>query len=128
MTQDGVQNGGQNPFSALNGFVAGLNSAGTEQTKRFGEFQAELMSKADEINRHWIERFQTEAKLATDLASQIAGARTPQDALSLYRQWANERLKTAGDDASYAISAGRELLEAASRAFAGRTNGAMPST
>jgi hypothetical protein len=50
------------------------------------------------------------------------------DAVKLHQEWANERLKTLGDDASFAISAGREFMEATSRVFADRTNGSIPST
>ena len=94
-------------------------SAGVQQTERFGQFQAELISKIQEVHHHWLERAQAEAALATEFAAKMSAARSFPEAANVCQEWASRRLKLASEDANYALSAGRSLMEAGTRLMPG---------
>ena len=60
--------------------MANLSKGGVVQAERLGRFQAELFEKFQEVNRHWLERVQSEATLAVEFARQMALARSFPDA------------------------------------------------
>jgi hypothetical protein len=122
MAQEYPRHEAQSSFPAMDALTAGLDTL-TSRVKQFGEFNSESLAKAREINRHWMERAAAEAQLTMEMNSQISSVHTFSDAMNLYQQWAGQRLKAAGEDVNYALSAGRELMEAASRAFAGNGSG-----
>jgi hypothetical protein len=81
------------------------------QAERLSRFQAELFEKIQEVNRHWLERIQSEATLAAEFAAKMASARSLPDAATVYREWASRQLKLTVEDASYAISTGQALMD-----------------
>ncbi len=96
---------------------------GVVQAERLGRFQAELFEKIQEVNRHWLERIQSEATLAAEFATKMASARSFPDAAIVYREWATRQLKLTAEDASYAISTGQALMAMGSRLLQGEGKG-----
>jgi hypothetical protein len=103
--------------------MANLSKGGVVQAERLGRFQAELFDKIQEVNRHWLERVQSEATLATEFARKMASARSFPDAATVYQEWASRQLKLAVEDASYAISTGEALMDMGSRLLEGEDKG-----
>ncbi len=122
MAQQSVRSEAQASFPAMDTLAAGMDTFAS-RVRRLGEFNSERLAKAREYNRHWMERAVAEAKLTMEMNSQLSSVHTLSDAMNICQQWANQRLKAAGDDVTYALSAGRELMEAASRALAVGANG-----
>ena len=89
------------------------------QAERLGRFQAELLEKIQEVNRHWFERVQSEATLAAEFAAKMGAARSLPAAATIYQQWARRQLKLTVEDASYAISTGQALMDMGSRLLQG---------
>jgi hypothetical protein len=80
------------------------------QAERLSRSQAELFAKIQEVNRHWLERVQSEETPAAEFARKVASARSVPDAATVYQEWASQQLKLAVEDASYAISTGEALI------------------
>jgi hypothetical protein len=93
------------------------------QAERLSRFQAELIEKIQEVNRHWLERVQSEATLAAEFAGKMASARSFLDAATVYQEWASRQLKLAVEDASYAISTGEALMGMGARLLQGEDKG-----
>jgi hypothetical protein len=99
------------------GGAAGPSKGGAEQAERLGRFQAELFEKILEVNRHWLERVQSQATLTAEFATKITSARSFPEAATAYQEWASRQLKLAVEDASYAISTGQALMDMGARLF-----------
>ena len=127
MAQDDSEDKKRNPSSTASPFTAGM-AAGSEQAERLGQFQSELLAKVQEVHRHWMERAQAEAALATEFAAKMSTARSFPEAANVCQEWASRRLKLASEDANYALSAGRSLLETGARLMPGEGKGPMGST
>jgi hypothetical protein len=103
--------------------TASPSKGGIEQAERLGRFQAELFEKILEVNRHWLERVQSEATLAAEFATKITSARSFPEAATVYQEWASRQLKLAVEDASYAISTGQALMDMGARLLQGEDKG-----
>ena len=79
---------------------------GVVLAERLSRFQAELFEKIQEVNRHWLERIQSEATFAAEFATKMSAARSLPDTATIYQEWASRQLKLTAEDASYAISTG----------------------
>jgi hypothetical protein len=99
------------------------SKGGVVQVERLSRFQAELLEKIQEVNRHWLQRVQSEATLAAEFATKITSARSFPDAATVYQEWASRQLKLAVEDASYAISTGQALMDMGSRLLQGEDKG-----
>ena len=59
------------------------------EKKRVEDFvnaQTELVEKLQEMNRQWFHRAQSEANLASELASKLTAARSIPDAMAAYQE------------------------------------------
>jgi hypothetical protein len=110
------------------GRTASPFKGGAAQAEHLSRFQAELFEKIQEVNRHWLERVQSEATLAAEFATKMTSARSFPDAATVYLEWANRQLKFATEDASYAISTGQALMNMGSRLLQGEGKGPIEST
>ena len=99
------------------------SKAGVVQAEHLSRFQAELFEKIQEVNRRWLERIQSEAKLAAEFATKMTSARSFPDAATVYQEWASRQLKLAVEDTSYAISTGQALMDMGSRLLHGEDKG-----
>jgi hypothetical protein len=93
------------------------------QAERLGRFQAELLGMIQDVNRHWLERVQSEATLAAEFATKMTSARSFPESATIYQEWARRQLKLAAEDASYAISTGQALIDMGSRLLQGEDKG-----
>jgi hypothetical protein len=103
--------------------TASLSKGGVVQAERLNRFQAELFEKIQEVNRHWLERVQSEATRAAEFARKLASTRSFLDAATVYQEWETRQLKLAVEDASYAISTGEALMDMGSRLLEGEDKG-----
>jgi hypothetical protein len=95
--------------------TANPSKDGVLQAERLSRFQAELFEKIQEVNRHWLERVQSQATLAAEFATKMTSARSFPDAAAVYQEWASGQLKLAVEDASYALSTGQALMDMGAR-------------
>src|ERR1700751_1257205 len=105
------------PFSFNSSELAAL---GKKRMEAFVNAQTELLDEIQEANRHWMDRFQSEANLASEYASKLSGTRTIPDAMAVSRDWATRYFqRLAGDGKDFADDT-RKFMETGARLF---TNG-----
>jgi CRISPR/Cas system-associated endonuclease Cas1 len=86
------------PFSFDTSEFAAL---GKKRMEAFVNAQTELLDEIQEANRHWMDRFQSEANLASEYASNLSGARTIPDAMAVSRDWATRYFQRLAEDGKH---------------------------
>jgi hypothetical protein len=112
------------PFVLNTGELAALGK------KRIGEFvrvQTELLDEIQEANRHWLDRFESEANLASEFASKLSEARSMPDAMAVSRDWATQYFAMLAEDGKHLADDTRKFIETGARLFSGRFSGEQPS-
>jgi hypothetical protein len=103
------------PFLLNTGELAALGK------KRIGHFvrvQTELLDEFQEANRHWLDRIQSEADLASEYASKLTSSRTIPDAMAASRDWASRYLAMLAEDGQHLAADTRKFMETGARLFA----------
>ena len=102
------------PFLLNTGELAALGK------KRIGEFmraQTELLDEMQETNRHWLDRIQSEANLASEFASKLSSARSMPDAMAVSRDWATQYFAMLAEDGEHLADDTRKFIERGTRLF-----------
>jgi hypothetical protein len=88
--------------------------------KRIGEFvrvQTEILDELHEANRHWLDRIESEANLASEFASRLSSARTMPDALAASREWATQYWAMLAEDGRHFADDTRKLMQTGAQLF-----------
>jgi hypothetical protein len=112
------------PFVLNTGELAALGK------KRFGEFvrvQTELLDEFQEANRHWLDRLESEANLASEFASKLSEARSMPDAMAASQDWATQSFAMLAEDGKHLAADTRKFMATGARLFAGRFSGEQPA-
>jgi len=88
---------------------------GKKRVEEFVNTQTELFEKLQEMNRQWFDRAQSEAKLASELASKLTAARSIPDALTAYQEWTSRRFEMMAEDNKHLLADVQKFMEAATR-------------
>jgi hypothetical protein len=102
------------PFLLNTGEFAALGK------KRIGEFirvQTELLDEIQEANRHWLDRIQSEANLASEYASKLTSSRSIPDAMAASRDWASRYFAMLAEDGQHLADDTRRFIETGARLF-----------
>jgi hypothetical protein len=102
------------PFGLDTGELAALSR------KRIDEFvraQTELLEDIQEANRHWLDRIQSEANLASEYASKLTSARSVPDAMAASRDWATQYFSMLAEDGKHLADDTRKFMETGARMF-----------
>jgi hypothetical protein len=102
-------------FSFNSGELAAL---GKKRMEAFVNAQTELLDEIQEANRRWMDRFQSEANLASEFASKLSGVRTIPDAMAVSRDWATRYFQMLAEDGKHFADDTRKLMETGARMFA----------
>jgi hypothetical protein len=65
------------------------------------------------MNRQWFDRAQSEANLASELASKLTAARSIPDAMAAYQEWASQRFEMMAEDGKHLLADTQKLMEGA---------------
>jgi phasin protein len=90
-------------------------TAAQKQLEAFAQTQSELASKATEINRFWVDRGQSEARLASELTSKLAAAHSIPDAMIAWQEWSLHRLERMAEDGKHLAADIQEVIKAGTR-------------
>ncbi len=88
---------------------------GKKRIENFVDAQRELLNQVQETNRQWLDRVQSEAKVASDFANKVMGARSIPEAMTAYQEWANRQLEMTAEDAKRFFTDGQKFIEASTR-------------
>jgi hypothetical protein len=101
--------------SSPNLMPAEFAEMGKRRVEEFVHTQTELVEKLQEMNRQWFDRAQSEANLASELASKLTAARSIPDAMAAYQEWASRRFEMMAEDGKHLLADTQKLMEAATR-------------
>lgn len=87
------------------------------------EMQVEIFDTLEEITRNWFARAKSEARLASELSTKLATARSLPDSASAYQEWLSRWMEMMTDDGRRLISDSQRLMQTSTR-FLG--NGHFP--
>jgi Phasin protein len=106
------------PFSFDTSEFAAL---GKKRMEALVNAQTELLDEIQEANRRWMDRFQSEANLASEYASKLSGTRTIPDAMAVSRDWATRYFQMLAEDGRHFADDTRKLMETGARMFGNGT-------
>ena len=99
--------------SSPNLMPAEFAEMGKRRVEEFVHTQTELVEKLQEMNRQWFDRAQSEANLASELASKLTAARSIPDVMAAYQEWASRRFEMMAEDGKHLLADTPKLTEAA---------------
>jgi hypothetical protein len=88
---------------------------GKKRVEEFVNTQTELLEKLQEMNGQWFNRAQSEANLASELASKLTAARSIPDAMTAYQEWTSRRFEMMAEDNKHLLADVQKFMEAATR-------------
>ena len=102
-----------------------IATMGKKRLEEFVAIQKEQLEKLQEVNRHWIERMQSAATLASEYAAKLTAARSIPEAATAYQEWAQRHMEMAAEDGKRIVADGQKLAETGARLLsnAWRPNG-----
>jgi hypothetical protein len=101
--------------SSPNLLPAEFAEMGKKRVEDFVNVQTEFVEKLQEMNRQWFDRAQSEAKLASELASKLTAARSIPDAMAAYQEWTSRRFEMMAEDGKQLLADTQKFMEAATR-------------
>jgi CRISPR/Cas system-associated endonuclease Cas1 len=114
MTETQTQTEKAFPFSFDTSELAAL---GKKRIEAFVSAQTELLDEIQETNRHWMDRFQSQANLASEYASKLSSVRTIPDAMAVSRDWATRYFQMLAEDGKHLADDTRKFMETGARLF-----------
>ena len=94
---------------------SGICSHGKKRLEKLAEIQKQQLGIVQEINRHWIDRMQSEAKLASEFATKLTSARSMPEVAMAYQEWTSRHLDMATEDAKRIVADSQKLVETGAR-------------
>ncbi len=88
---------------------------GKERLEQLAAMQSELFTTLQELNRHWLDRMQSEAALASEFAAKLSAARSIPETATVCQEWATKRMEMAAEDAKRLVADGQKIVETGAR-------------
>ena len=111
------------PFLLNTGELAAL---GKQRIGDFMRVQTEFLDEIQETNRHWLDRIQSEANLASEFASKLSATRSMPDAMAVSREWATQYFSMLAEDGKHLADDTRKFIEKSARLMSGGVSAQQP--
>lgn len=86
-------------------------SAAKDRIEEIAHVQNELVGKFNAVNRHWLERMQAEASLASEFASKFSAARSPSDAMTTCQEWTSRQFEMIAEDSKHFLDDTQDFIQ-----------------
>ncbi len=86
--------------------------------KRMDEFaaaQAELFDQYRDASRHWLDRIQVEANMASEFATKLGAARSIPEAMTACQGWTGRRFEMMAEDTQRLLGDTQKIMQAGAR-------------
>jgi hypothetical protein len=93
----------------------GLAAMGEKGIEEFAKAQAELFSALQETHRRWLDRMQSEVRLASELTHKVTNARSVPDAMAACQEWTSRRLDMMAEDSTHLLAGSQKFIETGAR-------------
>lgn len=88
---------------------------GRKRLEEFAEAQAEFMQTVQEANQKCLDRFQSEANLASEFVSKLAASHSISDTATACQEWGNRHLEMFSEDSRRVMTESQKLMQKAAR-------------
>ena len=88
---------------------------GKKRIEDFVNMQTELFENLQEANRHWLERVQSEATLASEFATKLTATRSISDAMTTCQEWTSRQIEMMAKDSKLLIADTQRFMETGAR-------------
>jgi hypothetical protein len=102
---------------------AGFAEASQKGLKDVAKLQSQFSDYLQEANRTWLAHMQSEASLASQLASELAAARTLPETTVAWQHWAKGRIELFTEESKRLLAQTEKLMESGGRMLG---NGSSP--
>ena len=100
---------------------------GKKRVETFANAQTELLDEFQAANRYWMDRFQSEASLASEYVSRLSRVRTIPDAMVISRDWTSSYLQMLDEDRKHMADDARKFMEIGARMFSNGLSAEPPA-
>jgi hypothetical protein len=94
---------------------AELAAMGEKRLEDFAKAQAVLFGTLHETHQRWLDRMQSEARLASEFTRKVANARSIPDTMAACREWASRRFEMMADDGNHLLADSQKVIETGAR-------------
>jgi hypothetical protein len=77
--------------------------------------QRELFENLQETNRHWLERVQYEATLASKFATKLTTTHSVSEAMTTCQEWTSRQIETITEDSKLLVADTQRFMETGAR-------------
>jgi hypothetical protein len=95
--------------------LAAFAETGKERAEQIFKLQAEFSKYLQEANKTWLARLQSEASLASQLASELAAARSIPETTTAWQHWTKRRIELFAEDSRRLLADTEKLMETGGR-------------
>jgi len=88
---------------------------GKERAEQVFKLQAEFSKYLQEANKTWLARLQSEASLASQLASELAAARSIPETTTAWQHWTKRRIELFAEDSRRLLADAEKLMATGGR-------------
>jgi len=88
---------------------------GKKSMEEFAKAQSDMLSAMQDAHRHWLDRMQSEAKLASEFTRSVASCRSIPEAVAVCQEWTGRRLEMMADDSKHLVTDSRRMMERSAR-------------
>jgi hypothetical protein len=78
-------------------------------------WQSEQWEQVQKASRNWIDRMQSEVKLASELSNKLTAAHSMPEVATACQEWASRHMEMAAQDANRIVADGQKLVETGTR-------------
>ena len=98
-------------FSFFNLTPAGFAALGGKRIEDFANARSELFETLQELNRQWLDRWQSEMNLASEFTSKLSAMRSIPEVLGAYKEWSTRRFEMAAQDGKRLLADAQKFVE-----------------
>jgi len=84
---------------------------GKKRIEDFVNMQTELFENLQEANRHWLERVQSEATLASEFATKLTATRSISDAMTTCQEWTSRQIEMMAEDSKLLVADTQRFMQ-----------------
>jgi hypothetical protein len=95
--------------------LTNLAETGKQRAEAVFKLQAEFSKYLQEANKAWVARVQSEASLASQLASELAAARSIPETTTAWQHWTTRRIELFAEDSRRLLADAEKLMATGGR-------------
>lgn len=112
-----AESSAEKPRAAIADFSLQFAEMGKKTMEAITTMQKEFLDSCEEMNRDWFARARSEANLASELTSKLAGCRSIPETASAWQEWIDEHSKILVEEGRRLFAGSQKYVQAGARLF-----------